>query len=262
MSDYLFRSMLDLVVLVLGALLLSALMRGVVSLLQILPVRQGIRDAVGRLAPLVGVTVAIAYATSAVAVLLARDREFATVLVALIVVLAAFAWAPLYDLVSGVAFRMGRVCREGDVIQVGDIEGRVLRVGLRALVVTTRSGDEAVVPYGKIGRGALRRSQSVRGAHLHTFFVDLPPDEAFPAVKQRLVRAALRCHWASVIHEPKVVLAPDGRAEVSVYALDADHAPALEAAVRRVLDARRPGPVTIPRFPTPTASPSRTTSVD
>ena len=239
MSDYLLRSGLDLLLLVVGGLLVAGLLRGLVVLSQLLPVRQSVRDGVVRFAPLVGLTVAIAYAASAVAVLLAREPEFATVLVAFMVLLIAFAWAPLHDLVSGVVFRLGRVCREGDVVRAGDVEGRVLRVGVRALVLHTKRGDEAVVPYGKIARGALRRTQTVAGAHLHTFFVDASAAESFADFKARVVRAALRSHWASVVHEPKIVLGEDGRVEVGVYALDADHAPALETEMRRTLASAR-----------------------
>lgn len=251
MSDDLLRSVMDLMLLVVGALVLAGVMRGLVALSQLLPVRQSVRDAMLRFAPLVGLTVAIAYSASAVAVLLAREPAFAAVLVALIVALVAFAWAPLYDLVGGIAFRLGRVCREGDVIQVGEIEGRVLRIGVRALVVHTRTGDEAVVPYGRISRGALRRTQSIAGAHLHTFFVEVPPGESFPVFKRRVVQAAMRSHWASVIHEPKVVLAADGRVEIGAYALDADHAPALEAAIRGQMSSGRPAAVIkVPELPT------------
>lgn len=250
MREHLLASMLDLLLLVLGALVLAGLLRAVVSLLRILPVGRTARDAIDRFAPLAGVALAIAYTTSAVAVLLAREPGFASIFVALIVLLVAFAWAPLYDLVSGVAFRLGRVCREGDVVVIGDLKGRVVRIGLRSVVIHTQRGDEAVVPYARIARGALSRTQSLAGAHLHTFFIPMPEEESFPELKQRVVHAAMRCHWASVVHEPKVVLDADGRVEVSVYAIDADRAPALEAAVREVLATERASAATaIPGLP-------------
>jgi small-conductance mechanosensitive channel len=242
--------MVELLLLVGGALLLAAAFRAVVKLLELLPLGQNVRNAIERFTPLVGLTLALAYATAAVAFLLTHEPQSAAILVVLVVLVLAFAWAPLYDLIGGVAFRLGGTCRAGDTVEIGDIKGRVLRIGLRAIVLHTRTGDEALIPYSRINRGALRRMQSLVGAHIHTFTISLPPGESFLDVKQRIVHAALRNHWASVVHEPKVLPEAEGRVEVSVYALDADHVPTLEAAVRRaVSDVRATTDFTAPAAP-------------
>lgn len=235
MTQTLLRSVFDLTLLTLGAVALIAMLRLVAFGFRVLPVPQRIRDSLQRFAPVLGLTVLIAYVASGLALLLTREPEFAAVLLSLVAVLVVFAWAPLYDLVGGVAFRFGRWCREGDQVRVGDVHGRVLRIGMRALVIQTREGDEAVVPYSKITRETLRRTQSVSGAHVHAFVLDAPAGAEFSALKQTAIRAALRCHWASVVHPPKVEKREGDTLEISVYALDADHAPLVESAVRSAL---------------------------
>ena len=235
MTQTLLRSVFDLFLLTLGAVGLIAILRLVAFGFRILPVPQQIRDSLQRFAPVLGLTVLVAYVASGVAFLLTREPEFAAVLLSLVGVLIIFAWAPLYDLIGGVAFRFGRWCHEGDQVRVGDVEGRVLRISMRALVIQTREGDEAVVPYSKITRETLRRTQSVSGAHVHAFVLDTPEGSDFVSLKQTAIRAALRCHWASVVHPPKVERRGRGTLEVSIYALDADHAPMVEAAIRTAL---------------------------
>lgn len=235
MTQYLFRAVIDLTFLTLGAVVLIGLLQAIAFLFRVLPAPTRVRDGLQRIAPVLGLTVLVAYIAAGVAVLLAREPEFAAVLVTLIGLLAVLAWAPLYDLISGVAFRFGRLCRVGDHVSVGDVEGRVLDVGMRALVVQTPEGDEAVMPYGKISRETLRRTQSVSGAYVHAFAIESPEGVDFVSLKRQVVRSAMGCHWASVVHEPKVERRERGAIEVSVYALDADHAPVVEAAVRRAL---------------------------
>lgn len=236
MNDYILRAGLDVAFLVLGAVALIAVLKALTRLLSALPLPPSVRTNLGRGAPVLGLTVVIAYIAFAALLISMREPLFAWVLAALVALLIVFAWSPLYDLMAGVAFRAGRVCQVGDHVSVGDVEGRVVRLGSRVLVLRTRSGDEAVLPYGKIHRNTLRRTQSVPGAHVHSFVVEGAPLEELPTLRRRLIEAALRCPWSAVLHDPKVEQRQDGRLEVSVFALHADYAPLVEAAVRRALE--------------------------
>ncbi|MCX4241184.1 mechanosensitive ion channel domain-containing protein [Paraliomyxa miuraensis] len=225
----------DLAFWVLGGLLLAWLLRLLVSLVEVGPMSTRLRATILRFAPVVELTVAVAYVASAVVALRAGEPAFAWTLIALVGIMGALAWSSLYDLVLGVAFRVAQVCQVGDQVRVDDVEGRVLAVGLRALVLQTREGDEAVVPWGRVGRRTLRRTQSVSGAYVHAFVLDEPAGADFLELKRRVITAAMRCHWASAVHEAKVERRTGGQIEVSVYAHDADHASLVEAAVRRAL---------------------------
>jgi len=234
-TQYILGAIGDLTAWVLGGLLLFWALRVVVLLVEMSPLAPRTKGGILRFAPVVEMVVLVAYVASALVELIAEEPEFAWVLIALVVTLVVFSWSALYDLALGVAFRVARVCQVGDIVQVDDIEGRVLEVGVRALVVQTRDGDEAVVPYGRIGRRTLRRTQSVSGAYVHSFLLDERADADFAELRKTVVEAAMRSHWASAVHEAKVERRANGAVEVSVFAHDADHAPIVEMDVRRAL---------------------------
>ncbi|MEM7156142.1 MAG: mechanosensitive ion channel domain-containing protein [Myxococcota bacterium] len=227
-----------LALLLLGGVALVWLLRSLGALARISPLPWRIKTALLRLAPAAELILAVAYVASSLAFLLNNDREFGWMVAALVLALVLFSWSALYDLVCGVAFRVALVCRPGDLVQVEDVEGRVMVVGARALVLQTRQGDEAVVPYGWIARRTLRRTQSVSGAYVHAFELDQEAGAGFADLKRTVIEAAMRSHWSSVVHEPKVERRGGTKIEVTVYAHDADHAPLVEAAVRKVLVGR------------------------
>lgn len=234
-TEYIIGAIGDLTAWVLGGLVLFWLLRLLGLLLEVSPLPPRLKASLLRVAPIAEVVVAVAYVASALVELLAAEPEFAWVLIALVIALVVFSWSSLYDLVLGVVFRVARICQVGDFVAVDDIDGRVLEVGSRALVLQTRDGDEAVVPYGRIGRRTLRRTQSVSGAYVHSFVLQQPVSQSFADLKQRVVEAAMRCHWASTVHQAKVERRAGGSVEVSIFAHDADHAPLVEEAVRQAL---------------------------
>lgn len=237
--------------LVLGAVAVIALLKGVGRLLGYLWIPDPVRDALERGGPLVGVVVVLAYLAFGFLVIFEREEHFAWVVLGLSLLFVAFAWSPLYDLISGVAFRASRVCRHGDHIRVGDVEGRVVRVGTRVLVVRTRSGDEAVLYYGRLVRDAFRRTQSLTGAHVHSFTVDAPAPDELVRFRRLVMRATSLCHWSSILHRPRFEATEDGKLEISVYALHRDYAPMVEAAVRQALTVSTPptAPIRRPSVP-------------
>ncbi|MEX1368463.1 MAG: mechanosensitive ion channel domain-containing protein [Nannocystaceae bacterium] len=262
-TETLIASVIDLAGWVLGGLLLVWLLQVLVALVRVSPLPEPLKGSALRFAPVVELTIAVAYVTSALYDLLAEQPEFAWTLIALIGVLALLSWSALYDLACGVVFRVAQTCQIGDQVEVGEIAGRVLEVGTRALVLQTRRGDEAVVPYGTIARRALRRTQSVSGAYVHSFVLPSEVGDDVAALQRTVTDAVMCCHWASVVHAPKVERRDGAGIEVSVHAHDAHHAPLVEAAVRQALRgaspppsaasifdaAPRPGPLVPPRRP-------------
>ena len=67
-------------------------------------------------------------------------------------------------------------------------------------------------------------------------------DDGSPAeLKARVRRSAMLVHWSAISRPPEVILG-DGHLEVTVYAIDPDRGPDIEAAVRRDLRNRQVGP--------------------
>jgi hypothetical protein len=234
-GGYLIRSVLDLAFLIVGAVGLIGVLKVMNAGLKLAPFPESVRPSVERAGPVLGLAVVIAYVAFAALLISLREPLFAGVLVTLIVVLVMFAWSPLYDLVSGVAFQAGQMCQVGDHVEVGEVSGRVVRLGSRVLVVRTRRGDEAVIPYGRINRSMLQRTQSVQGAYVHAFVLEARPLEEVPRLRKLVLQTALRSPWSSVRLAPKIERREDGQIEVSIFALNADYAPLVESAIRKAV---------------------------
>jgi small-conductance mechanosensitive channel len=146
---------------------------------------------------------------------------------------AIASWSAIRDALSGVFVKAGRVCRVGDHVSVEGVKGRIVRMGLRAMTVETNEGDEAIIPYGQVSRSAMLRTPVIDAGALHVFRISTPRELSSPEAKKRLREAILRCHWSSLVREPQVVPGGEDVFEVTVFALDPDRGPDIEAEVRR-----------------------------
>lgn len=230
----------DVLYLALAGLALYVALRVAGWVLEVLPVSRARRDLTERAWPVIVGLGVIVYVLFTVGVLLEdglAPRSIAGVVVLFVVI--ALSWSVLRDAALGVYLRASRACRVGDFVRIDDIEGRVDRMGWRAMVVVTPSDSEAVVPYARAVGTAIDRTPKRAEAYPHAFHVELPEGRSVGATKQVIRRAALLSHWSSVVREPVVTLADDKTLAVTVFALDAERGYEIEAAVRRALAATR-----------------------
>ncbi len=234
---------LDIGLLVLGGAGLALAAVGVRRLLALVPMSREARTVVTRAAPVAGLAVALGYLGFAVRVLFrdASDRPLgeltlvSLLLGLLLVAVVIVSWESTRNFFSGVVLKAGGSVQLGDIVRIGDVQGRVVRLGYRALVIETSDGTEAVLPYAEVTRGLVQRTKSIHGAALHAFNLPHPRGIALPDLKRKIVDTALRCHWSSPVREPKVEVLDDGSLEVTVFALHHDYGPDIEGAVRRAV---------------------------
>lgn len=150
----------------------------------------------------------------------------------------ALAWTTLRDMLAGVFLRAGRVLVAGEHVRLtGDhqVAGRVESLGVRALVIKTADGEQAVIPYHRLTADGIVRTPVVDGAYLSTFKIAPSDRVPTPATKETVRRCALHHHWASPVHEPEIRVLDSGQLEVTVYSLSPDRAAEIEAAIRFAL---------------------------
>jgi ribosomal protein L35AE/L33A len=206
--------------------------------LDLTPMSPAWRSRVGRARPVAALGLVLLYALYATRAVFGVERRALPFAVALVVAgVAAASWSTLRDLLGGVSLKAGRVFQVGDHVRIGDVEGRVERLGYRAVIVRTARGDEAVIPFGRVLGDTVVRTHTPGGVVPHEFEVELPPRLGYRAASTLIRRAALYCHWSSVARDPD--LSPAGGViKVTVFALDREHAPEIESAVRAALDSR------------------------
>lgn len=220
---------------------LYASMRALRFAIDLVPITGERREALRRAFPLVSAGVTVVYLLFATGFLFDRYPQHFPIAVAVIFAVSiAASWFAVMDLVSGVFIKAGRVCRVGDYVRIGDIHGRVGRMGHRVLVVETARGEEAIIPYSRVSREAVLRTSVAEHGTLHVFKLSLPDRPPVAATKRAIREAALSCHWAAVARDPQIAVVDGERYEVTVFALDPDHVRDVEAAVRRSLSESAP----------------------
>lgn len=138
----------------------------------------------------------------------------------LAVLVAGLPW--LRNVFLGVVFAVEARYRLGDDLRVGDVEGRFVGVGLRAITLRGPTGVDITVPYERLfggavvrlnpGEPAARKTGAAQGGGEHDapyeLIVDVPPGMA-PARAAELARqAAALSRFASPRRPPEVFLAP------------------------------------------------------
>lgn len=232
----------DLLVVVVLAFAVYGVLRAARFAVDVVPLSRLRREALRRAFPLLTAVVGVLYLLFAAGLVFERYPQHFPIAVAVILgVSIAASWFAVRDLVSGIFLKAGRVCRVGDYVRVGDVQGRVERMGHRVLVVETAKGEEAIVPYSRVAREAVLRTPVSERGTLHVFELNLPGHPPVAETKQRIRESALRCHWSAIAREPEIAVLDADRFEVTVFALDADRVRDVEDAVRRAVGSPRKG---------------------
>jgi small-conductance mechanosensitive channel len=234
MSTPLEISTFGLVLFVLLAILLFGLMRGLRWLLSFVPMSKAARQTINRIVPVAETIITLVYLLSAVPMVLNEHPKYTPIV--LVVILVGFAWVSwfaLREFINGVFFKAGLLCTVGDHVTINETSGRILEMGYRYIVLETDDGDEAIIPYSRLSRQSVVRTPHQEGECRHEFKMHLPPNPAEVSQRKLTIKSrALNCHWSSLLREPRVELLGSGLFEVTVYALDREHGPVIEAAVK------------------------------
>jgi small conductance mechanosensitive channel len=89
---------------------------------------------------------------------------------------------------AGVLLLMLRPFRVGDDVKIGDFEGRVMQVQLRATVLKTDGGDEVLIPNADVYSTAIVNT-SRYDLHRHDITLAVPPDADLARTRAALTQA-------------------------------------------------------------------------
>jgi small-conductance mechanosensitive channel len=231
---------LDCLVVIAGAIGVVAALRFGRAALSAIPMSRAGHALVARLRPVAGVVVIAVYVVlSARWILDTGDTREQLAFAGVVGLAAAASWSSLRDALEGVYLRAGRTLDVGDRVRIGDIRGRVQRLGLRTATIETIDGELALVPYRQVAVATLFREPGddpgAERSAFHVFRVRVPDDRAIPEVKRLIREAVLLSHWSSIARPPEVAAAEDGHVEITVFPVDLDHVTDLERIVRRTL---------------------------
>jgi small-conductance mechanosensitive channel len=144
--------------------------------------------------------------------------------IALLVVLGVVTAPLLRDLLSGVVVSFEGRYRLGDDIRVAELEGRIVALGLRSVVLRAHDGSEYTIPNGRFVAADVVRLNLPSGEAPFELEVVLHRDGGLEAATNELVEAALLSPLAAPGSLPEVfVVEADGsrlRLRMRVYVFD------------------------------------------
>jgi small-conductance mechanosensitive channel len=225
-----------LLVLVVGGIVLAAILSFAGYALRIVPMTRSRRGWVARFAPIVAALAGFLYVLFFTRQAFRESPESLPFAMALVLCgCGAASWFAVRDYLAGVFLKAGRVLQVGDHVQIGDVKGRVSRLGYRVASLETGQGDEAIVPFSRIARESILRTPVLEGMALHVFRMEAPTGVDVSEVRRTIRHGALLCHWSSIVREPEIESLEGGQLEVTVFSIDRDRVADVESAVRESL---------------------------
>jgi small-conductance mechanosensitive channel len=144
----------------------------------------------------------------------------------LLLVVIVIALPVLHDLFAGLALALEGRHQIGDDVRVEAHEGRIVRFGMRSVVLRDRDGTETTLPYRRFAAGEIVRLNLARQDAPCQFEIAVPPDFDLDIGMRRLLEAALLSPYAAPGRRPEVFAVADaqGGMRLRVRAYVFDHA--------------------------------------
>jgi small-conductance mechanosensitive channel len=128
------------------------------------------------------------------------------------------------DMLAGLALALEGRVGIGDDVRVAPHEGRVVRFGLRSLMLRERDGTEISLPYRKLLAGELVRLNLGSQDSPCQFEVAVPDDADLEDCSRRLFEAAILSAYAAPGRRPEVFTVADAeggvRLRIRAYVFD------------------------------------------
>lgn len=149
-----------------------------------------------------------------------------------------FAWFLLRDVVAGIIFKLQHTLKLNQSIRVVDTSGRLLRLGITALVLENASGEQIKIPYTKLINETVARNEASDVIEPFDFSLQvsksLAKDRWVPTLQQQV----LLLPWASAQRTPVVQWQREDEAthtfDLRVYSLNAYQAQKIESHLRHM----------------------------
>lgn len=181
-------------------------------------------------------------ATMAVLLWLLRGQDPDTRF-ALGIIVAAIIWTVrpmIEDVTSGWFVRMEGLVETGRWVGLAGLaEGRVQKVGFRAVVVETARGDMVRIPLRQFAAHPVTSADTSSSSRAHSFTLEIRRTRPLAPLLAEIPAAAMTSPWSSTTRPPEVTVRAETEThyiiDVTTWALDPSFAADIEAAVRETV---------------------------
>jgi len=129
------------------------------------------------------------------------------------------------DALVGIGQAMGARVKRGDQVSVGNVAGRVVRVGIRSIQLQRLDGTLVDIPQRRIAAEGVQRLQMEDGGHPVTLQLPIPDDVSIQDAMEEARLAALLARHAHLGKGAVVAMTADTpvQLQVTAQAIDAFH---------------------------------------
>lgn len=115
-----------------------------------------------------------------------------------------FLWITGRDVIAGIIFTIENSLEEGQNIYSTFAEGRIKKIGVRALRVESESGQVLIVPYSKLLSEKISIVTKENRFKNFDAEISINSDESPLKIRETINRKIMLSHYASVLLEPKI----------------------------------------------------------
>lgn len=116
------------------------------------------------------------------------------------------AWFGLQDLIAGFIFKNNSGIKKSEHIKIGDVQGSIVKLGYRNLILDTASGNFVSLPYSKIIRQSIIRISSAEIRHSITFELKTAKVENIQKISNDISARIIMHPRSSLTEKPNVEL--------------------------------------------------------
>jgi len=116
------------------------------------------------------------------------------------------AWFGLQDLIAGFIFKNNSGIKKSEHIKIGDVQGSIVKLGYRNLILDTASGNFVSLPYSKIIRQSIVRISSAEIRHSITFELKTAKVENIQKISNDISARIIMHPRSSLTEKPNVEL--------------------------------------------------------
>lgn len=169
-----------------------------------------------------------------------QDQLIYPVSIGLLIVgiLIGAGWFLIQDVTAGIILRLEEPYDVGDGLNIGDVNGRIYKIGIRSLWLVTEEGNHVKLPYRLITEAQIRKSETSQLVE-STFQVNVTQKQPLNNIIDQ-IHMTILTHPACVISQPPRIqpisdMEDQYLLEISFFTLDKKYAEHIKNKLNRFI---------------------------
>jgi len=124
----------------------------------------------------------------------------------IVLIFLSISWFFVKDFIAGVAFKVQNDYSSGDIVQFGEVSGRLENLYLTHVSIYTNEGKLVKIPYSRLSNEIVSQKSSSGSFGRNQFLLKLPKKQTAAELKEILKNLLLNSPWRVVNRAPVINL--------------------------------------------------------